>query len=399
MNISRKHKSKREFLKIVRFLASQQDRTVCQVLPSLDSGGVERGTIEIARFLMAQKQKNMVISSGGRLEEDLKKLGVEHICLPVHSKNPFVMISTAYKLHKLFVAKNVGVVHVRSRAPAWTVKLALCGLRIPMLTTFHGTYGLKPAPFKRWYNQVMVSGDLVIAVSEHIARHITENYKIDSNKIRLIPRGADAKTFDVRLLDKKKVDALKKEWGVEKGKTVLLLPGRRTKIKGHVLVMEALKKMKHKDVQCFFVGSDQGRTDYTNFLKDKIKELGLQKQVKLIDHCADMLTAYGAADITISATTKPEAFGRTVPEAQLVKCLVIAANHGGAAETIKHGKTGFHFKPNDSDDLARQLDALLSLPEKRKEFMRNVAQKEVLKKYTVEAMCKKTWAVYQELMK
>ena len=399
MNISHKRKSKREFLKIIHFLASHPDRTICQILPSLDSGGVERGTLEIARFLTTQGQKNMVISSGGRLEADLQALGVEHVCLPVHSKNPFVMIKTAYKLHKLFVEKNVCVAHVRSRAPAWTVKMALWGLKIPMLTTFHGTYGLKPAPFKRWYNQVMVSGALVIAVSEHIARHILENYKVNPDKIRLIPRGADAKTFDLRRLDKTKVEALKKEWGVEKGKPVLLLPGRRTKIKGHILVMEALKKMKHKDIQCFCVGSDQGRTDYTNFLKEKIKELGLQKQVKLIDHCADMLTAYGASDIVISATTKPEAFGRTIPEAQLVKCLVIAANHGGAAETIQHGRTGFHFKPNDSDDLARQLDALLDLPDKRKEFMRNVAQKDVLKKYTVETMCKKTWAVYKELMK
>ena len=398
MKIFRKNKSKREFLKIIHFLATQEDKVVCQVLPTLDSGGVERGTLEIARFLKGQNQKNIVISAGGRLEEDLKQAGVEHIRLPVHSKNPLVMLKTAYTLHKLFVKKKVGVVHVRSRAPAWTVRLALCGLHIPMLTTFHGTYGLKPAPFKRWYNQSMVSGALVIAVSEHIKKHILNNYKINPDKIRLIPRGADAKAFNTRLLDKKKMDAMKKEWGVQPGKTILLMPGRRTKIKGHLLIMEALKKMRHKNVQCFFVGSDQGRTEYTQLLKDKIQQLGLKRQVKLIDHCADMLTAYGVADVVISATTKPEAFGRTIPEAQLLKCLVIAANHGGAAETIKHGKTGFHFKPNDPDDLACQLDALLDLPAKQQDRMREQAQKDVLNKYTVESMCKKTWAVYKELM-
>ena len=152
-------------------------KSVCQILPALDSGGVERGTLEIANALQQAQIPNIVVSSGGKLVEELQKAGVKHITLPVHSKNPFVMLLTALKLRKVLKRENVGVVHVRSRAPAWTAKLAVKPLKnVAYLATYHGTYGIKPAWLKKPYNRIMLSGDLVIAVSKHIANHITENY-------------------------------------------------------------------------------------------------------------------------------------------------------------------------------------------------------------------------------
>ena len=376
-------------------------KSVCQILPALDSGGVERGTLEIANSLQQAQIPNIVVSSGGKLVEELQKAGVKHITLPVHSKNPFVMLLTALKLRKVLKRENVGVVHVRSRAPAWTAKLAVKPLKnVAYLATYHGTYGIKPAWLKKPYNRIMLSGDLVIAVSKHIANHITENYAIAQDKIRLVCRGAETDLFDPAKVSEVDKKALAEKWGVDTGKTVLMLPGRLTRIKGHHLVMDALAQMKQKDkVQCLFVGSDQGKTDYTDELKSEIEKRGLQGKVLLTGGCSQMPVAYALADVVICATTKPEAFGRTIPEAQLMGTLVVGANYGGAAETIENGVTGIHFKPSDAADLAEKLDMLIVMPEDEKQKMRQAAADFVRKNFTIKLLCDKTIGIYQELLK
>lgn len=375
-------------------------RSVCQILPALDSGGVERGTLEIANALQKAGMPNLVVSSGGKLVAELEKAGVKHVTLPVHSKNPFVMFLTALKLRKVFKDENVGVVHVRSRAPAWTAKIALKPFKnIAFLATYHGTYGIKPAWIKKPYNRVMLSGDLVIAVSKHIANHIKENYGVPDEKIRLVCRGAETDLFDPAKVSEAERRALAEKWGIDASKTILMLPGRLTRIKGHHLVMDALAQMRHKDdVQCLFVGGDQGKTEYTDELKAEIEKRGLTGKVLLTGGCSQMPAAYMLADIVISATTKPEAFGRTIPEAQLMGALVVGANYGGAAETIEHNVTGMHFKPSDAADLAEKLDAMIDLPDAEKQKMREAAAAFVRKNFTIQLLCDKTLGIYQELL-
>lgn len=374
-------------------------KTVCQILPALDSGGVERGTLEIANALKKENMPTLVVSNGGKLVRELEEMGVKHVRLPVHSKNPFVMMITALRLRALLKKENVGVVHVRSRAPAWTTKMAVAGLPISFLATYHGTYGIKPAFLKKPYNKVMLSGDLVIAVSKHIVRHLKENYKIADDKIRLVFRGADTQLFRCENVSEQQKNDLIKQWGVDTSKKILMLPGRLTRIKGHSLVMDALLKMKHiNDVQCLFVGGDQGKTDYTDELKNEIKAKNLTGKVILTGPCSQMPVAYALADIVISATTKPESFGRTVPEAQLMEALVVGANHGGAAETIEHLKTGVHFNPSDCADLAEKLDFLIEMPEEKQKMMRKQALEFVRKTFTIELLCAQTLAIYKELL-
>ena len=375
-------------------------KSVCQILPALDSGGVERGTLEIAAALQQARMPNLVVSSGGKLVAELEKIGVKHVALPVHSKNPFVMFFTALKLRKLFKAENVGVVHVRSRAPAWTAKMALKPFKnIAFLATYHGTYGTKPVWLKKPYNRVMLSGDLVIAVSKHIANHIKENYGVPDEKIRLVCRGAETDLFSPDKVSEEEKTALAEKWGVDKTKKIIMLPGRLTRIKGHRLVMDALALMRHReDVQVLFVGGDQGKTDYTNELKADIEKRGWQNKVLLTGGCARMPAAYALADIVVSATTKPEAFGRTVPEAQLMGALVAGANHGGAAETIENGVTGVHFIPSDAADLAKKLDFLLDMPENDKQKMRAAAAAFVRENFTIRLLCDKTIDIYKELL-
>lgn len=373
--------------------------TICQILPALEAGGVERGTIEIASALQQAGMPNIVISNGGKLVKTLDSIGVPHITLPVHSKNPIRALWTAIRLHYALKKHHVKIVHVRSRMPAWITKMALIGLpTINFIATYHGTYGIKWAMIKKRYNRVMLSGKKVIAVSNHIKEHLLKHYTITEDKICVIPRGADTSVFNPDIISDADLDSLAQKWGIDRTRPILLLAGRRTRIKGHKLVMEALQKLNNPSVQCLFVGGDKGNTDYTAELEQYISQHHLTNQVKLLDDCTNMPLAYALCDIMISATTKPESFGRTVPEAQLMGAIVVAANHGGTAETIQDYVTGFHFTPNDSDSLAVALKQALSLSNNEKTTIRLRAKKEVQSNYTTENMCQKTLDVYRSLL-
>ena len=378
---------------------SHHNRTVCQILPALEGGGVERGTLEIAQALHDASMPSIVISNGGKLVANLDKMGVRHIKLPVHSKNPFLAIVTAVRLHYALKKNKVGLVHVRSRMPAWILKMAMLGLKdITMISTYHGTYGIKPAWIKKRYNSVMLSGEKVIAVSHHIRKHLLENYPIKDEKIVVIHRGADLDFFNPSTVSEDDIVQMANQWGVDRSRPIVLLAGRRTRIKGHKLVMDAIKKINRPDVQCVFVGGDKGNVDYTQELEQYIADNGLAEQVKLIGDCTKMPVAYAVSDIMISATTKPESFGRTVSEAQLMGAVVVAANHGGASETVDDGVTGFHFKPNDADDLAAVLLKALDMTAEQKAVMTSRASDEVKTHFTTEQMCAKTLDLYRQIL-
>ena len=178
-------------------MSEKKEKVVVQVLPALNQGGVERGTIEIAEALQKAGIRNYVISAGGKMVAELTRLGVSHITLPVNTKNPISMLINSYRLEKIFKDLGVSLVHVRSRAPAWSVKWAANRMKIPFIATFHGRYGLKPEVFKKPYNRVMTKGRLVIAVSAFIQNHLMKEYGVPDQKIRLIPRGADINKFNM----------------------------------------------------------------------------------------------------------------------------------------------------------------------------------------------------------
>ena len=164
---------------------------ILQVLPALEQGGVERGTIEIARALTEEGIANGVVSSGGRMVQELEKLGVPHHCLPVGSKNPFAILRNAAAIAKIATENGYTLMHVRSRAPAWSVRRAskLCG--IPWIATFHGVYGTSPRFLKIPYNRVMLGGLKTICVSDYVKKHVLETYHPDPSKLIRIHRGAD----------------------------------------------------------------------------------------------------------------------------------------------------------------------------------------------------------------
>jgi glycosyltransferase involved in cell wall biosynthesis len=245
----------------------------------------------------------------------------------------------------------------------------------------------------------MTAGVLTIAVSNFIKQHILDNYEsANADSIRVIHRGVDAERFDKTKVSQERMIALSQNWRLPEDLPVIMLPGRLTRWKGQLILLEALSKMRHKDLRCLFVGSDQGRKRYRRELERKAKKLGLSGIVQIVDHCSEMDVAYMLSDIVVSASTDPEAFGRVVPEAQAMGRIVIGPNHGGATETIRDGETGFLFEPGNADDLAEKLDFVLSMSAEDKKYMAERAVESVRNEFSKARMCTKTLDVYREIL-
>ena len=372
--------------------------TVLQVLPALGgSGGVERGTVEIAGCITKYGWNSLVASNGGERVYQLQRAGAEHFELPLHSKNPFVIYANIGRLVRLIREQNVDIVHVRSRAPAWSAYYACKRTGTKFITTFHGTYGAEGG-FKRAYNQVMAKGDLVIAISKFIAGHLKQLYGAAGDKIRVIHRGVDIDTFDKAKVSAERVVKLASDWRLEDGYPVVMLPGRLTRWKGQGVFVEAVAKLGRKDIRCVLVGSDQGRSGYRRELDRLITRYDLNDVVRIVDHCDDMPAAYMLADVVVSASTDPEAFGRVVIEAQALGRMVVAPDHGGARETIIPGQTGWLVKPGDQDALAAALGEALSLDKDERQAFADRAINSVRNHFSKATMCAKTLAVYEEVL-
>ena len=371
---------------------------VLQVLPEMNQGGVEIGTIEIASALQEKGIKNFVASAGGRLEYNLDKLKVPHFNLPLKTKNPFNMWLNYRRLVKIIKENGINIVHARSRAPAWSAYWAAKKTGAKFLTTFHGTYGLGPKGIKKFYNRVMTYGDLVIAVSNHIKQHILKNYKCDEKKIRMIHRCVNMEKFDVNKMTAERMIKLMEEFHLPEDKPIILLIGRLTRWKGQMLMIDALEKIKDKDYFCVFVGDDQGRDYYTKELKDAISTKGLDGKFAFIRHVTDVPAMMMISDVVVSASLDPEAFGRIAAEGEAMGRIVIASNIGGSLENIKDGVTGRLFESGNADSLAEALLWALNLSTEEREKIGAAAIEYVKQNFTKEIMCNKTIAVYEELV-
>jgi len=274
--------------------------TVIQVLPALVTGGVERGTLDIANALVANGHRAIVVSSGGPMVTTLVENGAVHITLPVQSKNIFIMRKNAKALVKLIQTWNVDILHVRSRAPAWSSYWASKKTGTPLVTTFHGTYGHSNR-LKRWYNAIMCRGDKIIAVSQFIANHIVDTYPVDKSKIRTIHRGIDMSLFDPTQVSSDAIKKLQREWHLEKDKAVIMLPGRLTRWKGQLILIDAIAQLDAQNITCLLVGDDQGRSHYKEELEERIKFHKLEDTIKLTGGCHNMPAAYHLSDLVISA--------------------------------------------------------------------------------------------------
>ncbi len=376
----------------------KQTPVVLQVLPEMNHGGVEMGTVEIASGLKAAGIKNFVASAGGRMTYDLQKLKVGHFELPLKTKNPFKLWANALKLEKIIKENGINIVHARSRAPAWSAYWAAKRAGVTFFTTFHGTYGLGPLGIKKFYNRVMTYGKLVIAISTHIKKHLLKEYGVDENKIRLIHRCVNIDNFSPEKVTQERIIKALKDNHIPEDKPIISLIGRVTRWKGQHLLIEALSKMKSKDFYCLIVGSDQGRVHYTNELKDLVAKYGLDSRVQFIDHSFDIPAILMLSDVVLSTAIQPEAFGRAAIEGQAMGKIVLASNIGGSLDNTIDGVTGKLFESNNAQSLAEAIDWALNLPLREREKISKAAIQNVKDNFTKQIMCDKTIAVYHELL-
>ncbi len=377
---------------------------ILQVIPKLGYGGAETGCYDLAHYLSENKCASYIVTSGGELTKYVDKKKVKLIKLPVHSKNPILIFLNSIILIFIILIFNISIVHVRSRAPAWSCLLATKITRRKLVTTFHGTYSFNNS-LKKFYNSIMLRSDLIIAGSNFIFSHINKNYSKYlkfKKKFLVIFRGINVDYFDQSTTLESDEDQLILKWGLRKHKKIILMPGRLTSWKGQEIFIEALnlvnKELGHEAFYAVILGSDQGRDIYSKKIKRLAEQHRLSNQVKFIEHCDNMTLAYKISDFVVSASTKPESFGRVAVEAQSMEKVIIASDIGGSNETIVNNKTGFLFDSGSPISLAKKIIEVLQLDKTTLKSMGIEGRKNIIKKFNVEKMCFSTYSEYKKLL-
>lgn len=366
---------------------------VMQILPSLISGGVEQGTVDLNAGLCKAGMKSIVVSNGGPRVYEITRAGGTHIELPVHAKNPLTMWLTSRKLRKLILAHKVDVVHAASRVPAWIAKRAVEGTPAAFVTSCHSAHKIGNS-LKRRYNSAIASGSHVMAVSKYLAEYLRRNYDTAADKISVIYRGLSLERYHPTVVSAERLIAIARHMRVPDGAAVIMLPGRLTRGKGHIVLLHALARIKNRDALCLFVGSDAGQQNYRRELEKEIARLGLESQTRIVTDCPDLPAAYMLATVVACPSLVPEGFGRTSVEAQAMGRPVIAARNGGLPETLVDGETGWLVPPDDAGALADALDKALSLSGEDRSALATRAMSHVATHFTNARMCELTFAVY-----
>ena len=380
-----------------------KNKRILQIIPNMEIGGAERTVLEITSFLKDAEFSSLVLTSGGKLIGELEKENIEVIKLKIDKKNPYSIIKNFFLFIKIFREKKIDLIHVRSRAPAWSAIFAAKKIGIPALTTWHGHVS-NSSFIKKIYNSIMLKGDAVIANSAYTAERISKIYNIDLNKIDIISRGVNVESFERSKFSNTEISNMRKMWSVDDNKIIILFPARLTRWKGHLVTIEAinlLKKEKFFDHVIFlFAGEKAGAENYIKKLNSIITKFKLQENIKLVERIENMPLAYLASDIVLSPSIEPEPFGRIPIEAQAAGKTIIASDHGAVKDTIKNGNnfTGFKVKPNDPQALSIAIKQSITMDKKDLTKMHERAISNVKNNFSLENMCKKTLEVYKRLL-
>jgi glycosyltransferase involved in cell wall biosynthesis len=375
------------------------------VVPRLETGGAERTTIEIAGALVAAGERAIVVSEGGRMLAELLEAGAEHVAMPVAAKRPLTVRGNAARLADLMEREAVDIIHARSRAPAWSALWAASWTYRPLVTTYHAAYNAR-TKLKRRYNSVMARGDRVIANSAFIAGLIAERHPFARGRIVTIPRGVDLSRFDGDL--PRRAEAIRAQWGVNAGETIILHLARLTPLKGQEVLLDALAHLARRrapDWRCVLAGDDQGRADYSRRLREKARGVGLEERVLFVGHVSDPAAACAAATVAAQPSVEPEGFGRAVVEAQAAQVPIIVSDHGPVRETVlappevaPEDRTGWRVPPGDAVALADALSQALHAGEDARRAIGRNGRAHAFANFSLGAMKQKTLGVYHSLL-
>ena len=378
-------------------------KTIMQILPALDhsGGGVERGTLDIAKYISEIGYNSVIVSSGGTMAEKFKHKGVLHYKLPIQKKSLYSYIISRKMFGKMIREINPSVIHIRSRWPAFCLNSLIKKEKIPLVTTYHGTYNGNNFPLKKRYNSVMVEGDRVIAISDFIRDHILHHFPDSRKRIRTINRGIDTNYFDIKKVTQIRKEKFLKDTAIKENKHIILLPGRLTPWKGQNVAIDAAKIISEKypgiEFVMLFVGSEQNRAKYFRSLKQKIIDNNLSQKIFLLGSRSDMASIYSLSDVVLSTSVEEEAFGRVSAEASSMSKPIIATNLGGSKNIIKHNQTGLLVSENNPLLLADTIIKVIKKSQNEKDAIGKEARKRIIMEFGLDMMLKKTLEVYKEV--
>jgi len=370
--------------------------TIAQILPALNTGGVERGVIEISKSLNDNGFKSIVLSSGGHMVPQLRRTGTTHYELNVNTKNPFKWPKIRKQVKLILEKENVDLIHLCSRAPAWIVFPLGRMLDIPVITSVHMRFR-KTNFLKKYYNSILTKGDSIIAISKHIEKTILESFPNPTikNKITVVHRGVDLELFNANNIKPARVIAQSKNLNLKDNIPVIMMAARPAMWKGYLELIRALSLV-NDTFQCVLIGAENGSQNFQKTLIDKIIQLKLETKVKLSKSSNDIQAALMLSDIVVMPSVTPEPFGRIILEAQALGKIPIAFDHGGASETIIDGKNGFLADPVKVESLAEKISMALSLKPTSREKMSEFSKKAVSKNFSHDKMCKLTLSLYKQ---
>ena len=385
--------SKSEILKRVGATAP----VIVQILPALVSGGVERGTVETAVAICKHGGRAIIISRGGPMVRHLDRAGIKHYTVDVHTKNPLRWPKIRSQLKNIFLSESVDLVHVRSRAPAWIALPTALSLGIATVSTVHGRF-IASSSFKRHYNGKLLKTDHVIAISNYVKNLITSQYLGVEERLSVVHRGVDINLFNPKNVNQARIVNFVDGLAIPEDLPVIMLPARGTKWKGHHILLEALAKIQDVPFICLLIGAGDGKQAFVDGLVRFGKELGLEGRFRLLPIVDDMPAAMMVADVVVMPSITPEPFGRIAVEAQAMGRPIIAFDHGGAAESVIPGKTGWLAKPGDVDSLANALAAALSLGPRQRKKLAFAARQHIKENFSTDAMCAQTIKIYGRVL-
>lgn len=356
---------------------------VLQVLPELNVGGVETGTVDLARYLVDHGHQSVVVSNGGGMVPELESRGTKHYQLPVHKKSLWTAVKCVRALRAIIREEKADIVHARSRVPAWIAYFACRGTQAALITTCHGYYG------NRVFSQVMGWPKLVIVPSRIIGRHMIEHFGVLSSSIRYIPRSVDVERFQA-------------DRPVIEGKSffTVVIVGRLTPLKGHSFFLHAMVKVARAmpNIRIWIIGdAPAAKQSYKNELRVLARRLGIQDHVEFLGNRKDVAQLLAQADVFVLSTVTQEAFGRVILEAQAAGVPVVATSVGGVVDIIDDGKTGLLVLPKDPDGMARAVLRVLN-DKKFAAQLVDAARQKLLEQFTLERMASQTLEVYAELL-
>ena len=368
---------------------------VVQIIPSLESGGAERGTIDVSNYLSELEINNNIISNGGNLLNETNTNFTNHFKLPVDSKNFITFPFIASRINKLISNKNINIAHVRSRGPAWILRFANTR-NIKTISTFHNVYS-GTSFLKKYYNKQLANVDRVVAISSYVKNEIVNKYKIDKEKVEVINRGVDVDYYDKKFSDYDIKNFLNKKL-INPDKKIILYPARLTNWKGHLEFLDVFKKLNNENYFLFFVGDTKNKS-YTQRVQNKINDLNLTNNCKIIGNLNkdDLKIMYYLSSIIVSLPLQPEGFGRIISEALVMRKKILAFNYGGVKDQLNGLDDIYKAEPLVYDNLHIKLQDFVELDNEKFFNLSSNSRDHIINNFSKEQMVKKYFNLYEEI--